>query len=326
MELYQIILIIVAALAGVLILQLTLTAIIVDTALFGSRMNKKPYVRYFTAEDFNITSEPVELSRGKYKLRGFVYTDGAKAAESTVVFCHGMGAGHIAYTTEIACLCRAGYRVLAIDDLGCNFSDGKKIRGFSEGVLAARIAVNYAKSNFGDGKIYLVGHSLGAYSALCATKWEKVDGVVSISAPESPLKIIKGHANKFLFTFVSPFLSLIFFLKYGAAGNMSASKAIDKSGVPALLIHGDKDDIVTLKYSAYRFAEGKNVEKYLAEGKRHNPYNTVAAEGKLKELTAALDTEWADKCLEENFYKSFDFVAATEEDGAVMEKIIEFLK
>ena len=47
-----------------------LLAFISDRVAFGKRYDKVPLVKYFTAEEFGLTAEPI--SSGKY-LKGFIY-------------------------------------------------------------------------------------------------------------------------------------------------------------------------------------------------------------------------------------------------------------
>ena len=302
-------------------------AFVCDRIAFGKRGDKNPLLKYFTAEDFNLTAENIEIG----SLRGAIYQkDGVEKRDAVVVFVHGMGPGHIAYTTEIAYFCNLGYTVVALDSRGCNLSGGRNIKGMYEGVKTAVAAIDYARAHFSDKKVYLVGHSWGGYSALCASKRRKVEKVVAISAPNSPVKTIyEGAAHvisKPVAAILCPFWWLINFLAFGANGNASAIKCARKNGTPTLLIHGDKDNIVTPKKAVYFASYGENVTKHLAEGKAHNPYNTVAAEQKLAELQAALIN--ASKMTESeriDYFAHFDFKAATEEDEEVMKAISDFL-
>ncbi|MDE7300985.1 MAG: hypothetical protein K2N47_02325, partial [Clostridia bacterium] len=123
--------------------------------------------------------------------------------------------------------------------------------------------------------------------------------------------------------FVYPFIALIFACRFGVGGNTKAAKAIEKSGAKALLIHGEKDALVPLKMSAAYLAKGENVTSVILPDKGHNPYNTVAAEAKLKELTAPKKFEKEEE--ERDFYASFDWNAATEEDEKVMSIIDDFV-
>lgn len=295
-------------------------AYITQRFAFGRRHDKNPYLKYFTADDFGLTAEKVSPRKG---LNGFLYRkDGVEQRKKVIIFCHGMGPGHIAYTTEIAYFCNAGYAVLAIDSTGCNFSEGKKIKGMYSGVETAVSAVKFARS-LGYSGIYLVGHSWGGYSALCASAKINVDKTVAISAPDTPSKTMQDAAavalSKPLAAALRPFWWLIALFKYGAKGNTSAAKSAQKSGVPTLIIHGDKDNTVKLKNSAYAKANGKNVVKFLAGGKAHNPYNTQNAEKLLFELSAKLKKGDRD-------FSLFDFTAATEEDESVMKEILQFIE
>ncbi len=306
-----------------------LTAFLCDRVAFGRRYDKNPLLKYFTAEDFGLEAE--QISSGKF-LNGFIYKN-VKAAQNgkVIVFCHGMGPGQIAYTTEIAYFCNIGYTVVAFDVKGCNFSRGRNIKGMYEGVNTAVAAMDFARSRFPEWKIYLVGHSWGGYSALCASAERSVNAVVAISAPETPSKTTMYGAVNFglpkpLAAVLRPFWWIINLFKYGAKGNANAAKRAVKSGVPTLLVHGGDDNVVNAKNAAYALADGENITKYYAHGKKHNPYNTVAAENKLAELQSGLmRVKKMTEQQKDEFFSKFDYSAATEEDGEVMNAIAEFL-
>lgn len=306
------------------VLLLLLLAFICDKTAFGKRSDKSPLLKYFTAEDFSLHAQPVALEG---RLNGFIYGDGER--DKIIIFCHGMGPGQIAYTTEIAYFCSLGYKVLALDSTGCNLSGGRSIRGFYEGVKTAVKAIDYAKSNYPDKKIVLVGHSWGAYSVLCASAERNVEKVVAVSAPDSPAKTVSAQAATIipgpLAATLTPFLYAVNFFKFGPKGNSDAAKCAKKSGIPALLVHGDKDKVVPESRAVYYNADGGHIVKLLAEGKAHNPYNTVGAEKYLSEIIAAHNR--AGKMSEEQkeFFKNIDFKVATEEDGEIMREIAGFI-
>ena len=74
--------------------------------IFCRRYDGNPNLRYFQAEDFEgLKAEPVSFGSGDATLRGYIYSyDGD--AKGAVIFSHGFGAGHRAYTTEIDALAR----------------------------------------------------------------------------------------------------------------------------------------------------------------------------------------------------------------------------
>lgn len=328
MDWYYIVIICVGALA----LLLFAFALIAYRFAFGVRCDKNPLLKYFTAEDFALTATPVLVNKGRYDLRGFVYTkQGAAEKKILAVFCHGLGAGHSAYMTEINCLCENGFTVLALDNRGCDLSGGKSIKGMYTGVEAAKAAIDYARAQeqFKGYKICLLGHSWGGYSALCTSSERKVDAVVAISAPVSPVKTIYYGASqmmpKFIAALLCPFIAVVDFLHFGFKSNKNAAKCASKSGIPTLLVQGDKDNVVPLKKSAYAYAHGASVQKHMAEGKSHNPYNTPEAQKMMIELSEKLSKVRKMSEKEKKYFSSFDFVAATQEDGEVMGAIVDFL-
>ena len=286
----------------------------VNKKTFGSRHDKNPLLKYYTAADFGLNAKPVDISCVKNKhIRGVIYKkEGVLPKKDLLIFCHGMGPGHIAYTTEIAYLCNLGYTVLAPDYYGCNLSDGKNIRDIDNGKKAVIAAIYYAELNLKFDKIILVGHSWGGHSALCAANavGAPVSAVVSISAPDRSEKVmhatLKKHMPKFLAGLLYPFLCIV-------CGGESSARAAENCSNRVLLIHGECDPLVSVENSAYGAANGKNIEKYLVKGKRHNPYNTSAAENKLSELAANLSAYKRGE-VSKSYFEDFDFAAATEED------------
>ncbi len=328
MEIWKIILIAVCSTAAFIVLLLFLLAVIVDKIAFGKRADKNPLLKYFIAQDFGMTCEEVSVKDGKTLLRGYIYRKQVTSGK-LIIFCHGMGPGHIAYTTEINYFCEQGYTALAIDYRGCNMSDGKNIGGMYSGVGGVKAAIDFACSDvrLKDLEIYLVGHSWGGYSALCASAQRKVCGVVAMGAPDTPSKTIAAGAaqvtSKPFAMLLKPFLYIVNCLKYGRCGNLSASKCAAENGVKTLLIHGGSDNIVAEGNAAIYNARGANIVKRIAEGKGHNPYNTVEAQNLLTELTAKLSHIKTEQ--DKKFFETFDFAKATAEDEEVMKLISCFI-
>lgn len=322
--------VIVVSAVAVIFLFLLAVAAVTDKIAFGKRSDKNPSFTYFTAEYFSLDAQPVEMKQGKNTLRGYIYSAEKSDKRKLIIFCHGMGPGQVAYTTEIAYFCNLGYKVLAFDGTGCNMSDGKGLRGMYEGVRTAVAAIDFARRDdrFKDMPVCLIGHSWGAYSVLCASAERKADRVIAISGFNSPSGIVQIQASsvipKFLAAILRPFWWLINAFKFGARGNAKAAECADKSGAPTLIIHGDGDAVVPLKYSAYAKAKGENVRKLLVKGRAHNPYVTAKADALTAELlkTALKVSKTAE---DKKFMESFDFVAATEEDAEIMQAMADFL-
>jgi hypothetical protein len=147
---------------------------------------------------------------------------------------------------------------------------------------------------------------------------------VAFSPFNSPLKIsktiLKGHLKPFVLAVITPALWVI----YAIRGNRNAAEAVENSQTPMLIVWGEKDDAVNSQNSVATIVgkENKNVTTLILPDKGHNPYNTVAAEDKLAELSTAL----GDKETTDDFFKNFDFTAATQEDEEVMQKTVDFIE
>lgn len=329
MEWYFILIIVVAVIA-VVALTLIFPAYVVDTFIFGNRQDKNALYKYYAPEDFGLSVEPICVRYRGVELAANIYTvKPAEECERVVIFAHGFGAGTSSYMTEIAHFAKRGFAVVAADAYGCNNSEGKNIKGFyagAEAVIAAYIGVNCDERLKGK-KIIAVGHSWGAYSVLAASGSIKVDGVVAMSGFNAPaqcvcdqLKMVKY--GKFYAPLAHGWLYVFNLFKFGVKGNTKAAKAVKRSGAEILLIHGEKDVTVGLKHSAANKVRGQNVTVKLLPEKRHNPYNTIAAEEKLRELGKVFKSEEEER----SFCDNFDWASATEEDAEVMLAIDEFIE
>lgn len=297
----------------------------VNKKTFGARHDKNPLLKYFSAADFGLDEKQVLIARNKNNdLRGVIYKkEGAEPKKELLIFCHGMGPGHIAYTTEIAYLCNLGYTVLAPDYYGCNLSDGKTIKNIDNGKQCVLASILYAVTTLGYEKTILVGHSWGGHSALCAAyeAGDLVKAVVSMSAPDRSEKVMHATLKKkmpaFLANLVYPFLCVV-------CGGESSAYAADHCRAKVLLIHGECDPLVSIENSAYGASNNPSVLKYLAKGKGHNPYNTAEAEALLKSLAQNLSAYRRGETGKE-YFENFDFKGATAEDGEVLDEIARFL-
>jgi hypothetical protein len=327
------------AVALVILINFIVMPIVVDKAVFSKRQERNKLLKYFSANDFGLTVEKVPLNYNGHNLYGAVYSKGQlKECEKLIIFAHGIGPGHCAYMTEVAYYCNKGYAVLAYDSLGCDRSEGKNIHSFYTGaecVVAAYIGAKCHK-HLKDLPVYLVGHSWGGYSVLCASQQINVKGVVAFSAFSSPAKTICSlacaNSNKMMkpmFYLMTPSLNLIAACKNMRTGSKNAAKAIALSKTPALLVWGEKDAAVNAQCSAACVASGDNVQKLIIPDRAHNVYNTVAAEGKLAELSEALGKVSRGQLTGEQaitYFSGFDYVAATEEDLDIMQKTVDFME
>lgn len=332
MEWYVLLSIALAAVVAAVLLFTLAPAIIIDRAVFGSRQDKREKFKYFTPEEFSLNTEVIPVSYCGVNLHANIYT--VKPVEecgAVVVFAHGFGAGTSSYMTEIAHFAKCGFAVVAADAYGCNNSAGKKIKGFyagAEAVIAAYIAVKSEK-RLKDKKVVLVGHSWGAYSVAAACGKVKADGVVAISGFNAPAQCLcdqlkhMGALGKTYAPLLHGWFWLFNIFKFGACGNTKAVNAVKKSGTKALAIHGEKDKTVPLKHSFAKLAEGVGAQVVMLADKRHNPYNTVAAEAQLASLTGAHN--FANGEEEKAYFASFDWQAVTEEDAEVMATIDRFI-
>lgn len=321
------------------VLFLMILAYAVEKVAFGARCEGNPFLSYFTAADFeDLTADPVEFqgNRGQM-LRGNLYhTEGARKYKALLIFCHGMGGGHLSYTTEINFFAKHGYLVLGYDNTGTMASDGKSLGGMPQAISDLKSALQFAESDARTKNlpVLLAGHSWGGYAVCRAAGLPQVKGVLAFSAPNDVPELLTAQAKAQTgksFVFLKPFLRLYERFRFGASAAKPTAALLKDTDVPVLLLHGEKDTVVPLANAAAGnsvFSENKAIQSVIYPEKQHNVYATLAAEQYIAEALSKLGVlakskENADACTD--FAKTLDFRKMCEEEPDVMQTALEFL-
>lgn len=322
------------------IVLLCLLAFAVEKVAFGNRCEGNAYLQYFTAADFpNLTADPVEFAgnRGQV-LRGNLYSEtGSQDFKALLVFAHGMGGGHLSYTTELDFFAKRGYMVLAYDNTGTMASEGKSLVGMPQAVSDLRSALAFAKQDVRTKAlpVVLVGHSWGGYT-VCRVLYfhPNVKGVVAFSAPDDVPSLLCAQAKAMTgknLGFLEPFLRLYERIRFGKAAAMRTSEIAAQADVPVLLLHGEKDTTVRPADAAATqeiLKNRQNVQTVLYPEKQHNVYATVEAEQYIADAFSKLGVLTKDKAKAadaKSFAETLDFRKMCEEDTVVMETVSAFL-
>ena len=309
-------------------------------SVFGKRQEGNPYLKYFTAEDFdNLKAEPISFLNGNgEKLRGFFYSQkDRKEFKALVLFVHGMGGGHLSYTTEINALTKQGYLVMSYDNTGTMASEGKALKGLGQSILDLQQALRFVKGNdfTKEMPIFLMGHSWGAYT-VCRIMGQNpaVQGVVAFSPFENTPKLLCDQIRqqtKIPMPFLKPWFAFFEFRKFGKIATGNTSEQILKSDIPLLLLHGEADPVVPMQNAPIvnpKVQKQKNVTCISYPKKQHNVYASLEAESYIAESFAKLLKLVKEKKQDEAnaFSKTLDFHKMCEEDETVMQTVFDFIE
>ncbi len=322
------IILIVACIIIVLLALISLASFTIITkemkGFFGSRADRTAY----TLQDRKVSDfkklkcqEFTFLSSGEI-LKGKIYYN-KKPDGDIILICHGYGAGHEAYLTEINSFVTNGYTVVGFDYRGC-VNSGGKLTHFGASIEDLKCCYDYLKQNLNleNRKLYLWGHSWGAYTALCGSAFIKAEKIIAMCPFNTPVQVLTKFTyskERFLSIILKPFRAIYLKVKFGKYSNYSSFKAVEKSRIKTLIILG-KQDMVAPKFN-YKF-NSKQVKVISLDGKGHNPYNTIEAERYLNQTLYNL-TQTKDllKTLAE-----IDYDLITQEDEQVMQLMLDFYK
>ncbi len=314
---------------------------IMDMAGIGKRCEGNENLKYLKAKNFdNLNALPISFKSNKEQtLNGFLYSSAkVDSYKALIIFSHGMGAGHLAYTTEINYFAQKGYIVLAYDNTGTCSSEGKKLNGFAQGIIDLKHAIDFAntREELKNLPLLLVGHSWGAYSvcnvSAIAPKAD-IKGIVAFSPFNSMNKLIRDNAKlttKANLSIFSPFFDIINFIRFGKAGVLRSCDSINDTEIPTLVMHGGNDLQVTLKNSPVgkksRIRDNPNARTVLFDSKYHNVYLAKDAEQYLNDTFAKIKSLGENSPEAYEVYQNIDYALITKEDLTVMDAANAFLE
>ena len=299
---------------------------------FSRRFDFHPNLKYFTIKDFpDMDMDPVEFKnhRGYFLRGGFYYDDHLQPHQQLMVFSHGIGPGHQAYTHLIHTFVKKGYVVFAYDNMGCGLSEGTSIRGIPQAISDLQDALSYLeKTTYAKLPKILMGHSWGAYAVLRAAQMKMdIKKIISI-APFNDVTEMLGTYIPWIKRF-KLFVKLNNRIIFGKLSTETSSEILKTTKTKILLIAGEKDDDIPLKGNYNLFIQSKNPlsKVYLAKNHRHNPYLSFRAETYVIDTilngTTKLSKE-KDKDVLNAFFNSLDYQLVGEHDPHVIDMIDKF--
>lgn len=314
---------------------------------FDIRYDDRHTLKYFTADDFeNLETEPVEfLSDQGQKLRGFLYRSSLiKDYKALMVVSHGLGAGHLQYTTEINFFAQKGYLVFAFDDTGCNLSEGEKIKGLTQSLIDLDYALRFVceDARLKNLPLVLFGHSMGAYavSNITSINSGKIKGIVALAPFKNETSFLfeefKALTN-LKYKMVERLLKKRVYQRFGDISKIDTMDSFDKSEVPHLIIAGDQDPIVDYYNNFERmkdlFSEKPGYRFLSVENRFHRPNLSLEAANYDQETNVELQNIQGQKMPKESkelavkkFYENLDYNLLVQMDDHVMGEILEFLE
>lgn len=296
---------------------------------FSRRFDFHPRLKYFTIKDFpDMEMDPVEFKnhQGLYLRGGFYYDDQLQPHQKLMIFSHGIGPGHQAYTHLIHTFVKKGYVVFAYDNMGCGLSEGTSIRGIPQAISDLKDALSYVKkTTYASLPKTIMGHSWGAYAVLRAARMnEKIEKIISI-APFNDVGEMLGKYIPWIRAF-KVFVNMSNWFTFGQLSLVTSSDIIHQTKTKTLVIVGEKDDDVPLQGNYDEFIQSKNPfsKVYLAKGHRHNPYLSFRAENYVIDTilggSIKLSKEQNNDVLNA-FFNTIDYRLVGEHDSYIIEMI-----
>ncbi|MCU7819765.1 MAG: lysophospholipase, partial [gamma proteobacterium symbiont of Lucinoma myriamae] len=226
------------------------------------------------SEELLITTE-----KNKKLFSWFIPT---KESAPLIIIMHGWGSNAEHMLPIAATFHQAGLNALVMDSRCHGKSDGDTYSALPRFAEDINHAVDYTRENLTfNGKIILLGHSVGAGASLfAASKRNDISALISLSAFGHQQWLMTRFFNKFkLPRFLVKFLlSYIQWIIGHRFNDIAAVTSINKLSIPTLLVHGTHDKTVPIE------------DAYLVSPEKHIIYL------KCKELSLFLSDQIDQKC------------------------------
>ena len=267
----------------------TVTPFVVTKAIydkmFGHRFESDKYL-VFRLEDFpNLEAKKYTFKSGRNILVGYLYSPkNVKKPKGVIVFSHGYGGGgHKTYLDLINAFANEGFMVFAYDATANDESEGKTVRGFTQGLLDAHQAITFVEAlpELKKTPLYLAGHSWGAFSASNALGLHpRAKGLIAFSGFDSATTIFKANGERFAGKDADIFLPYVDIYEQLLFGDISKSSAIasfkKNKKAKIVIVHSEDDPTVPIEggYKLYE-KEFKNDHRFLFIKLKNKGHATV---------------------------------------------------
>ena len=187
------------------------------------------------------------------KLTAYYYESKQKP-KGLIVLVHGFHSGSDDYLPIIMFFVEHGYNVFSYDGCGTYESEGKDLRGFSQGLVDLDNALNFIKKDkrFKKQKLFLFGHSCGGFAVNTVINYhpKDVEAVASIAAVNNCYKLILEKGDQYAGEvasqgFPKDFLDSYQKTIFGKYVRFDAVSGVNKTKIPFFIAHGNNDKTIS---------------------------------------------------------------------------------
>lgn len=292
------------------------------------RYDFDPAIPYYEASDFKgLVEKEDTFKNNKYAdIHYFFYYYEPVKFKKIILFLPGIGPGHRAYLREINELAKRGYKVLTLDYHGTGDSKGSRLLSINQPTSDVIHLLNHLKLKE---EIVVIGHSLGAYTALnVINKVNTIKKAVIISGFTSVKDGMRTFVpSRFVASKIEKYEKQI--SEYNSINNYEYLKHTSDD---ILFIHSLDDPTVKYKVCIKKLTKLDNTHLsfYIVNHKHHNPLYTEEA---VKYKDEIIDTYFDKlrknkfKSLEERkeYFKDVNIDDLTAKDEIVINKISNFI-
>ena len=297
---------------------------------FLIRYDFDPAIPYYSVSDFNglNVKEETFLNVNNKKIHYFIYQANKFNKHKIVLFLPGIGPGHKAYLKQINEIAKAGFKVLTLDYEGCGYSEGERLPSIYNPTKDVISLLSYLHI---DEEVIIVGHSLGAFTALnVINRINSIRKAVIISGFTTVRNgMISFTKSKYIANKIARFEH-----RHNKEFPLLDNEAYLKDTTDHLLfIHSKDDPKCSYKYNIQEVLKfnNTNIYFYIEKDKKHNPTYTVDAVNYKDQIidtyfNKLMNNEF--KSIEERkaYFKDVSLEKLTALDRKVIIKIINFIE
>ena len=237
-----------------------------------------------TPKDFGMNYDELEIITNKNK-KLFSWFIATKESSPLIIIMHGWGSNSEDMLPIADIFYQAGINVLLVDSRCHGKSAGDTFSALPRFAEDIHHAVDQArKTRQFNGKIILLGHSVGAGATLyAASKRSDISAVISISSFGNPQWLMSRYFKQFkLPGFLVKFLlSYIQWVIGHRFDEIAPVNSIRKITIPTLVVHGTHDNTVPIEDAQSIQDNNQNGYLLTIDGADHESVDKLETHGKL---------------------------------------------